>query len=680
MDSHRSSARGRCVLSLLVTAAMLGLAFGVNPREIGAVGTPAWGEVKLPPGRTTCYAIEQTDEQIAVGAFAGGTTAPAIQRTYDGGRSWQTVCEAPVGQYLVNDIDFYDQYHGFAVGQHQNGATWQSLILETQDGGLNWTRVDGAAGTGEAALVAVDYGQWNRAAAVGSAGLFYCKELNGLWTPRTVSGGPALHDVAVTGYGGDMLCVAVGDNGELWTITRTPVSWVFADRSDPDLATEDLLCVANQGDAGSFAAFGDGAFGLYGTNAAATWERDTGISLGLLYSQEYFAADFRDYNHGLVGGTRFFIPTPSDSKALRRTSDALASWTSDALPAGGFHTLVGVSMFAEGESWVHSPDTLYHRATPTIARYGGVDRYATALQINGQTFQVPYGQAAVFATGKNFPDALCAAGLAGTADAPLMIVRDTLTDTQLAQLLSLGVDTGYIVGGEDVVSDAVGDQLTSAGIQWLRFGGSDRYATAAAVADRICLMRANRGQDTQWALVARGDLFPDALALSPHAFSQEMPILLTRPTSLPAATAACIDGNGFEYGVVAGDVTAVSDAVKDQIDFKFISNGGSWAARWGGATRYDTAAIIAQNGITNTWATGAYIGVATGLNFPDALVGGCAAGANSGVLLLTKPAALSPEAETCVTNNRRYDTDIRVYGGSDVVSDVVYTRLESMLP
>ncbi len=193
-------------------------------------------------------------------------------------------------------------------------------------------------------------------------------------------------------------------------------------------------------------------------------------------------------------------------------------------------------------------------------------------------------------------------------------------------------------------------------------------------------MRANRGQDTQWALVARGDMFPDALALSPLAFSQEMPILLTKPTSLPAVTAACIDGNGFEYGVVAGDVTAVSEAVKDQIDFKFVSNGGSWAARWGGDPRYDTAAIIAQNGITNTWATGAYMGVATGLNFPDALVGGCAAGANSGVLLLTKPAALSPVAETCVTNNRRYDTDIRVYGGSDVVSDAVYTKLESLLP
>jgi putative cell wall-binding protein/photosystem II stability/assembly factor-like uncharacterized protein len=674
MKSSARSLRPFLVVTMSVAIAMM---WGVAPA--GAVGEAKWGQMSFPPGRTGCLAIEQTAEQIVFGSFTGGTAATGIERSYDGGQTWETVCTAQAGTYTIHDIDFYDRYHGFAVGRFTDVGVAQSLVLETQDGGLNWTRVDDKAGTTENALTAVDYDDGYYAAAVGSGGLFYQKNLNGTWQGTTV-GTADLTDVAVVHYGSEMRGVIVGEGGTIWKMTRSTSAWSFVERTNAGLATEDLYCISDRGSTGGFVVFGEGGFELTSSDWGLNWARTTGVGFPL-ETQRYMATDFLDVNHGLAVGFRHrTIPFDLISKAVRRTSNALVTWTTDTLPTGGSPTLTGVSMLSSSETWAHSSDTVYHLAFPTLDRFGGSDRYATATQINARTFIVPYGQSAVFATGKNFPDALCASGLAGTVNGPLVIVKDTLSAEQLSYLVSLGIDTGYIVGGENVVSPAVGAQLTSAGIQWQRFGGSDRYATAALVADKITALHISCCEPTDRVLLARGDTFPDALAFSPLAYSQGIPILLTRPTSLPSSTAGCIDTNGFKTGYVGGDVSAVSASVKQQFDALLTANGGAVSGRWGGINRYDTASIIAGYGVNYGWASGSYIGVATGLNFPDALVGGCAVGSQSGVLLLTKPDALSGSAQTFIEDYRRFDTDMRIYGSNDAVSDAVMQQLTLLIP
>jgi len=94
--------------------------------------------------------------------------------------------------------------------------------------------------------------------------------------------------------------------------------------------------------------------------------------------------------------------------------------------------------------------------------------------------------------------------------------------------------------------------------------------------------------------------------------------------------------------------------------------------RIAGADRYATAAALSQS----HFAAGAPVAyVATGVNFPDALAGGPAAGVQGGPILLTDPASL-PQA-TRDELARLRPGRIVVLGGTDAVSATVAQQLQA---
>jgi len=124
------------------------------------------------------------------------------------------------------------------------------------------------------------------------------------------------------------------------------------------------------------------------------------------------------------------------------------------------------------------------------------------------------------------------------------------------------------------------------------------------------------------------DDFPDALAGTPLAVAKGGPLLLTGPGSLdpavgaeltrilpPAATVYLLGGTGALSVSVAAGVNALGFAV----------------VRYGGATRFDTAAIIADQGLGDP----STILEVTGRRFADALAAGAAAAETKGAVLLT---------------------------------------------
>ena len=86
-----------------------------------------------------------------------------------------------------------------------------------------------------------------------------------------------------------------------------------------------------------------------------------------------------------------------------------------------------------------------------VTRIAGANRYETAAAVSREVF--PGGSDVVWvATGANFPDALAAA----TAGDPLLLTtRDFLPPDTAAEIIRLGATRAFIVGGSDVVSDAV---------------------------------------------------------------------------------------------------------------------------------------------------------------------------------------------------------------------------------
>ncbi|HET7719232.1 MAG TPA: cell wall-binding repeat-containing protein, partial [Acidimicrobiales bacterium] len=197
-----------------------------------------------------------------------------------------------------------------------------------------------------------------------------------------------------------------------------------------------------------------------------------------------------------------------------------------------------------------------------------------------------------------------------------------------------------------------------------RLAGQDRFATAAEIADAAF----PDGSDT--VLVASGRSFPDALA----GAALGLPILLTEPDSLPAATATALDDLGADEAIILGGSAAVSDAVADEVAEH------ATVSRLAGDDRYETAAEIA----TSLGATG--VGsvdgkktaiIATGRDFADALAGGPLATGGAGALAL--PILLvstSVPAATSAALDELGITQVLILGGTAAVSSQVESDLE----
>jgi len=198
-----------------------------------------------------------------------------------------------------------------------------------------------------------------------------------------------------------------------------------------------------------------------------------------------------------------------------------------------------------------------------------------------------------------------------------------------------------------------------------RLAGADRYGTAAAVSSSAF------DPGVPVAFIATGASFPDALAGGPAAAAGGGPLLLTRPDSLPSATAVELARLQPARIVVLGGPSAVSDRVIRAL--RGYTTGG--VTRLRGADRYGTAAAISAA----TFATGApVVYLATGAEYPDALAAGAAAARHRAPVLLTRPNSLTDATVAELT--RLAPAKIVVMGGTSAVSEALVTQLSTLAP
>ncbi len=204
----------------------------------------------------------------------------------------------------------------------------------------------------------------------------------------------------------------------------------------------------------------------------------------------------------------------------------------------------------------------------------------------------------------------------------------------------------------------------AAGMTVQRFGGADRFATAASVS------AAHFAPGVAAAFVATGADFPDALAGGPAAALAGGPILLVARNEIPVATQAELVRLRPLRIVVLGGAGVISEAVAAAL-VRYQTGGG--VERIGGTDRYATAALVSQR----TFAPGlAAAYVATGLAFPDALVGGAAAARAGSPVLLTRPGGLPPS--TVAELRRLAPARIVVLGGPNAVGESVVAQLRGL--
>lgn len=396
------------------------------------------------------------------------------------------------------------------------------------------------------------------------------------------------------------------------------------------------------------------------------------------------AADGNTLGVGVIHEDPLFVDSANSDMRLQWTSPCVDTGHPTIFPGEDFY---GTERPEDGDASGSAQADMgaYELPAPIVERFAGGDRYSTAVRIVREWFES--ADTAIIASGEDFPDALSAAGLAGAHDAPLLLTPKASVPKVVTKVLSdLGVEDVIIIGSEDSVSKAVFDTL-DATYDVSRISGSDRYATSAKVAREVARIEDDGLGFNRWAFVARGDDFPDALALAPISYfasaeDEGSPILLTRPDELPQVTARALSDLDVRVAYVAGGTSAVSKDVKQAIDAILAANdpGGWQSGRWSGDDRFATSVAVAQGGMDTFLDDPQYVGIATGYDFPDALAGGVAAGAaDEGVVLLTQPKSLPASVRGMLRANRYNFRWAEIYGGTDKVSEAVRTAVKNAL-
>lgn len=194
------------------------------------------------------------------------------------------------------------------------------------------------------------------------------------------------------------------------------------------------------------------------------------------------------------------------------------------------------------------------KIAPT-SRIMGANRYSTAVKLSATQFRS--SEEVLIATGRDYPDALVAASVAGAERHPVLLVdgkAGVVPSATLNEIARLKAKRVSIVGGYGAVSADIQAALRKAGYSVARYAGANRYDTAASVNDAFY------GESTaSRALIATGMDFPDALAGAAHAAHVGEPLFVVPQACAFASTVASAKRIGVASTLVLGGTAVVSN-------------------------------------------------------------------------------------------------------------------------
>ncbi len=316
----------------------------------------------------------------------------------------------------------------------------------------------------------------------------------------------------------------------------------------------------------------------------------------------------------------------------------------------------------------------------------------------GDTFagQAPF-RPVILATNAFYSDALAASYLAGDLHTGILLTSPgSLSQAAQAAMRTDGITNVYVVGGPDVVSDAVIAALkatqsyncggntgrtslvgTPQDLTVTQIYGQTEYGTAADIAEYPGASQVNsvdvsgaytaggmynvsspQGNESaspstssklRTAIIATGQGWQDAESASVMAYANQFPVLLTEPGSLPSDTATALTDLNIQQVIVMGGPIAVSNSVVTSIE-----NMGISVLRIAGQTFGATSTELADFEVNTTsngdglgWDPDGTITVARGDYYTDGLAGSVVS-ANAGVTVCYASSASSTTQSVCM--------------------------------
>ncbi|PKK39710.1 C5a peptidase [Clostridiaceae bacterium JG1575] len=301
----------------------------------------------------------------------------------------------------------------------------------------------------------------------------------------------------------------------------------------------------------------------------------------------------------------------------------------------------------------------------SMDRLHGKDRYETAAKISARYYKT--SKEAFLVSGQRQADLLCAAPLAHLKDAPMLLTEGTrLPQETKKELRRLGVDHVTLIGGTKSISSATEKELWSMGLTVVRLYGADRYETSARIASEVL---AHEQANKKEAVVVSGEALADGLSAAQLAAPAAMPILLTRPRSIPHATEALLAKGRLDTLTLIGGESAITPEAT-----QLLKKHAKTSRRLFGANRYETALAIAKA----AYPEGQKVFIATGETLSDALVLGAVSAKSGSALLLTPGQALPKSVQEWLKSNR--PQTITLFGGQKVLSLEMEQALSTLHP
>ncbi|WP_226678998.1 cell wall-binding repeat-containing protein [Mesobacillus jeotgali] len=197
-----------------------------------------------------------------------------------------------------------------------------------------------------------------------------------------------------------------------------------------------------------------------------------------------------------------------------------------------------------------------------------------------------------------------------------------------------------------------------------RIAGKDRYAVSAGVSKQLDKWGHNSGT----VIIARGDMFPDALSGGPLAEIEGAPMLLTYTNTLPADIVNQIKDLGADRAIILGGSASVSSNVEGQLKNLGVTD----IERIDGKDRYVVSAKIAER-VTDYSGSDTAI-IASAEVFPDALSASTIAGPTGMPILLVKKDTITDPVKSFISSHPEIKNFI-VVGGPKTVQPAVLGQL-----
>ena len=192
-----------------------------------------------------------------------------------------------------------------------------------------------------------------------------------------------------------------------------------------------------------------------------------------------------------------------------------------------------------------------------------------------------------------------------------------------------------------------------------RLAGQTRYDTASAIAKQ-------GWTQSDYAILAFGENYPDALASAPLAKKYNSPVLLTNTSHLPDVTKQTLLDLKVKNVFIVGGTAVISTTVESELQSVGISS-----TRIAGIDKYETSIKIAQQ-ITTTPST---LFVVTGEDYSDALSTAPIAGIKQIPIILVPRKSLPDSVKNYISSVKVSKT--YVIGNSDIIEDNVTDQFSS---